>query len=281
MTAIKLTPRPVAKPWGMSILPPMFADLNGDEAVGEIWFELTSPDLLGSSLSGEDTPPLLVKYLFTSEKLSVQVHPDDVLAQRHGHANGKEEAWVITHSAPDATLGLGLTQTLDDDALRNAALDGSIEALLDWRTVRAGDHFHVTPGTIHAIGAGLTLVEVQQYADITYRLYDYGRPRELHLDAAVEAAHAEPYLVPNDPFTQQDGSELLVAGPQFRLVRHHWKGTLDRLPQRITGSWWFIPLTGAGTLDGQDWQAGDCFVVDTPTPISADGEVTALFACTV
>lgn len=281
MTAIKLTPRPVAKPWGMPILPPMFAALNGDEAVGEIWFELGASDLLEPDLLGQDTPPLLVKYLFTSEKLSVQVHPDDALARRHGHANGKEEAWVITNSAPDATLGLGLTETLSDDALRGAALDGSIEALLDWRKVRAGDHFHVTPGTIHAIGAGLTLVEVQQYADITYRLYDYGRPRELHLDEAVEAAHAEPYRVSNDPFTQQDGSELLVAGPQFRLVRHHWKGTLDRPPQRITAPWWFIPLTGAGQLDGQDWQAGDCFLADSPAAIHANGEVTALFACTV
>lgn len=271
MTTIKLTPRAVAKPWGISDLPPAFAPFGAGEPVGEIWFE--HPD--GSE------PALLVKYLFTSEKLSVQVHPDDAQAVAHGLPHGKEEAWVITGASDDAALGLGLTETLGEEALRAAALDGSIEGLLDWREVRAGDHFHVVPGTIHAIGAGLTLVEVQQYADLTYRLYDYGRPRELHLDEAVEAATSGPYVVPNEPFTQQDGSELLVAGPKFRLVRHHWKGRLDRLPQRITSPWWFIPLTGSGAVDGQIWQAGDCFLADAPHPIDADGEVTALFACAV
>lgn len=271
MTAIKLLPRSVHKPWGITDLPPIFASNAAPDPIGEIWFE--HPD--GS------IPALLIKYLFTSEKLSVQVHPDDALAQLHGHQHGKEEAWVITGASPDAKLGLGLTKTLDDTELRAAALDGSIEQLVDWRTVRASDHYHVTPGTIHAIGAGLTLVEVQQYADITYRLYDYGRPRDLHLEEAVEAADAAPYTVDNTPFTQQDGSELLVAGPTFRLVRHYWKGILERLPQRITKPWWFIPLTGTGVIDGQDWQAGDCFLNDAPSPILADGEASALFACAV
>lgn len=271
MTITKLVPRAVAKPWGKAELPAAFASMVVDEPVGEIWFE--HPD--------NQTPALLVKYLFTSEKLSVQVHPDDALAVKHGYAHGKEEAWVITEASSDAHLGLGLKHKVDAEELRSAALDGSIEGLMDWKLVKAGEHYHVVPGTIHAIGGGLTIVEVQQYADLTYRLYDYGRPRELHLDNAVEAATAGPYKVENDAYTQQDSSELLVAGPKFRLVRHFWKGALDSLPQRITSPWWFIPLTGEGVIDERAWQAGDCFLIDEPAPLQAHGEATALFACAV
>lgn len=271
MTITKLAPRAVAKPWGKTDLPAVFAPLVADEPIGEIWFE--HPDKL--------TPTLLIKYLFTSEKLSVQVHPDDALAAKHGHVRGKEEAWVITEADTDANLGLGLTRDVNDEELRSAALDGSIEDLMEWKPVKPGEHYHVVPGTIHAIGGGLTLVEVQQYADITYRLYDYGRPRELHLDNAVEAAYAGPYTVENDAYTQQDDSELLVAGPKFRLVRHYWKGALDSLPQRITSPWWFIPLAGEGVIDERAWQAGDCFLIDEPASLQAHGEAAALFACAV
>lgn len=270
MAIIKLVPRAVEKPWGRTDLPAHFGAPKS-EPIGEIWFEHP----------GGDTPPLLVKYLFTSAALSVQVHPDDAQAALHATGSGKEEAWVITASDPGASIGLGLKEKISDTDLRNAALDGSIEQLLDWRAVDVGEHFHVTPGTIHAIGAGLTLIEVQQYADTTYRLYDYGRPRELHLDHAVEAANAEPYTIDNSPFTQQDGSDLLIAGPKFRLVRHHWRGTLDSPPQRIAGAWWFVPMTGTGSIGDMAWQAGDCFLVDEAMPIIADQEATALFACAV
>ncbi|MGJ8537122.1 MAG: class I mannose-6-phosphate isomerase, partial [Parasphingopyxis sp.] len=184
MTAVRLTTRTIEKVWGRHRLGLGFDDVPpGGEPVGEIWFE--TPD--GSA------PELLVKYLFTSAKLSVQVHPDDEQARASGHARGKEECWLILDAEPEATIGIGLTETIDSTALRAAALDGSIEGLLDWKPVASGDFFYLTAGTIHAIGAGVTLLEVQQNIDLTYRLYDYGRPRALHLDDAVDVAVRSPW----------------------------------------------------------------------------------------
>ena len=176
MSAI-LPIRMVEKPWGVGQLPAPFA-AEGGKRIGEIWFE--PPAALNR---------LLVKYIFTSEKLSVQVHPSD--AQRPGH--GKEECWLVLDAEPDARLAIGFRHNVMPEQIRAAALDGSIEQLLDWHRARRGDFFYLPAGTVHAIGPGLSLVEIQQNSDITYRLYDYGRPRELHLDAAMDVAQGTRY----------------------------------------------------------------------------------------
>ena len=130
---------------------------------------------------------MLVKYIFTSENLSVQVHPSDTQTQAAGLGRqGKEECWLIIAAEPGGRRsGVGFHHDLGKAALRAAALDGSIEQLLHWYPVAPGDFFMIPANTVHAIGAGVSLIEVQQNSDITYRLYDYGRPRELHLDQAI------------------------------------------------------------------------------------------------
>ncbi len=160
---MKLAKHLVEKPWGRTDIPAQFGDING-RRIGEIWYE--APD--GRPL------PILVKWLFTSEKLSIQVHPNDDQARARGLPSGKEECWYIVDAEPGAVLGMGTTQPLNSAELRAASLSGEIEQLMDWKPVKAGDYFYIPAGTVHAIGAGITLVEVQQYADITYRLYDYG-----------------------------------------------------------------------------------------------------------
>ena len=170
-----------ARPWGVDALPPPFVNPPG-QRIGEVWF--TPPAALAA---------LLVKYIFTSEKLSVQVHPAD--AQAPVGQRGKEECWLITGAEPGATLAIGFNAPITPAEMRKAALDGSIEGLLAWHPAKAGDFFYIPAGTVHAIGPGLSLIEVQQNSDITYRLYDYGRPRELHLDAGIAVAHG----VPHDP----------------------------------------------------------------------------------
>src|SRR5947199_2014141 len=177
---MKLATRQVEKPWGRTALPPPFGDIGG-RRIGEIWFE------------GPGDLPLLAKYIFTSEKLSVQVHPDDEAARERGLRRGKSECWYIIDAEPGAVLGLGLKEEISREALRAAAHEGSIEALMDWVPVAAGDFHFVPAGTVHAIGAGIALLEFQQASDVTYRLYDYGRPRALHLDDAVAVAHCGPY----------------------------------------------------------------------------------------
>ena len=256
MAATRLIPRRVAKPWGRDDIAPPFnlkaLDAAG-ERIGEIWFELPA---------GSPEPALLVKYLFTSEALSVQVHPDDAQAQAVGARQGKEEAWVILEAEDDAVIGLGLDQRVSPEQLRDAALDGSIEGLIDWKAVAPGDHFHVTPGTIHAIGGGLTLIEVQQYADITYRLYDYGRPRELHLDEAMGCADAGPYRTANLRAPVAVGIDRLVDGPKFGLVDARLDDFAALPDFGADGPVWFIPMEGGGSASGASWQPGECWLLD-------------------
>ena len=156
---MKLHTHKVEKPWGRTTLPALFGTTEG-RRIGEIWFEA----------AGEPDLPLLVKYIFTSEKLSIQVHPDDAQAQARGLAQGKSECWYILDAEPGATLGLGFGTALSPAALRAAALHGSIEDLMEWKAVAPGDFFLVPAGTVHAIGAGIALLEFQQNADVTYRL---------------------------------------------------------------------------------------------------------------
>ncbi|MEC3948376.1 type I phosphomannose isomerase catalytic subunit [Sphingobium sp. HWE2-09] len=128
---------------------PIFATDTGQK-IGEVWFE--SPD-------GRDLP-LLVKYIFTSERLSIQVHPDDAQAHARGLARGKEEIWYILDCAPGATLGIGLTAPMTPDQFRAAAQDGSLEQWIDWKPVKPGDCYFIPAGTVHAIGAGIILAEI-------------------------------------------------------------------------------------------------------------------------
>ena len=238
--------REVAKPWGREVLPAPFVAPPG-ERIGEIWFE-PPPEL----------PSLLVKYIFTSEKLSVQVHPDDNQARASGHgANGKEECWLVIDAEPGATLGVGFHEALSPEAIRAAAIDGSIEDLLVWHPVRAGDFFYIPANTVHAIGAGVSLIEVQQNADITYRLYDYGRPRELHLDAGVSVANGEPHDPALRRHIPERGTVELADGRYFQL--HRLDGEPDAAIRAIyAGPLLVIPRVGTVQLGGKPLRPGEC-----------------------
>lgn len=267
LVATLLTTHRVEKPWGRHHLWPGFPDPAPDAgAVGEIWFQ--SP--------GDTTPDLLIKYLFTSEKLSVQVHPDDAQAHARGLPRGKDECWLILAAEPDSTIAIGTLEPVGPDRLRAAALDGSIEQLLDWKPVKAGDFFYSPSGTVHAIGAGLTLIEVQQNSETTYRLYDYGRPRELHLEDGVAVADARPFVPRPMPGKVAEGRTILVEGPKFVLER--WDGGTRSLalPEGTTG--WLIPIRGEGAADGVAWHAGQCLTIEGESRIEAGQGSDLLFA---
>jgi mannose-6-phosphate isomerase len=201
--ARQLPTKMVEKVWGRDTLPAPFVAPKG-ERIGEIWFE-----------PPPEVPQVLVKYLFTSEKLSVQVHPSDATALP-GEA-GKEECWLVLDAEPDATLAIGFEREVTPAEIEAAAKDGTIEALLAWHPARPGDLFYLPAGTVHAIGPGLALVEVQQTSETTFRLYDYGRPRELHLERALAVASGSPYGVEHKRSIAN--GQVLVDGPHFRLDR--------------------------------------------------------------
>jgi mannose-6-phosphate isomerase len=263
----KLATRQVAKPWGRAALPAPFAN-PGTEPIGEIWFEAqTGPAL-----------PLMIKYLFTSEKLSIQVHPGDGQARAMGLGSGKEECWLVLDAEPGATLGIGTQRALSPTDLRAAALSGEIEALMDWKPVARGDFFYIPAGTIHAIGAGVSLIEIQQNADITYRLYDYGRPRELHLDDAVAVASAVPYSHPLQTRVDFAADQLLVDGPLFR-VRLSGDAS-DALAG--TGPLIVVPVSGHVTVQADSGAitvaAGECLAIDPQTSFETSDGARLLLA---
>jgi mannose-6-phosphate isomerase len=260
---MKLKKHLVDKPWGRTDIPPEFGLLSGHR-VGEIWYtdETESP------------LPILVKWLFTSERLSIQVHPDDAQAHARGMPIGQEECWYVVDAEPGAEIGIGTKRTLSSEELRSASLSGEIVGLMDWKKVSAGDYFYIPAGTVHAIGANIILVEVQQYADITFRLYDYGRDRELHLDDGVAVSSAKPYT---DARSGRAGLETqLVEGPHFQLWYVSDMDDVPALPP--SGNIWIIPLSGQVQTDGEAAAKGDCIIASDKAKITFSSDATALVA---
>ena len=248
MTVSKaLAARPVAKVWGRDRLPSPFDGYNG-ERIGEIWFE-PPPEL----------PELLVKYIFTSESLSVQVHPADADAPKGNR--GKDECWLILAADPGARLAVGFRELVSEDTMRAAALDGTIGDLLNWHVVEAGDFFYLPAGTVHAIGAGISLIEIQQNSDITYRLYDYGRPRQLHLDEGIAVANGDVHDAACHSRVPRQGSRHLVDGPRFRLDLIEGppkEATLRHFARRPV---LLAPLDGQVTIASLQIEPGGCGLV--------------------
>jgi mannose-6-phosphate isomerase len=227
--------RVVHKPWGVRDLQPWSTIDGSSEAVGELWFERAE--------KGAPIPTLLLKLLFTSEPLSIQVHPDDTFARAMGMPNGKSEAWYILSAQPDAQIGAGLKHQVTPQQLRASIQNGSLAELIDWRPVAKGDVIYIPAGTIHAIGAGIVLAEIQQRSDATFRLFDYGRQRELHEDNGVAVAHPWPLRTPSNSTPLTANRRVLVASKHFVLER-------IELPERSSWALLAEPETWMLVLDG-------------------------------
>ena len=205
LAPFRLSPWFSPRPWGTMDLSPWYP-IRPSEPIGEAW--LTGHDCVvetgehagerlgdvaarcGRELLGDASAtdyPLLIKILFPHDKLSVQVHPDDALAQQIGEPRGKTECWYVLDAQPGAAVALGLKPGSTVEAMRQAIANHTLEAMLEQVPATKGDMIFVDAGTVHAIGPGVTLLETQQTSDITYRLYDYGRPRELHIDRGLAA----------------------------------------------------------------------------------------------
>jgi len=198
---VRLAPSFHPKIWGATDLQPWFP--RAEEKIGEVWFP-PPPEL-----------PILVKFLFTSARLSVQVHPEDHYARRHENSAGKTEMWHILRAGPGAEIALGFREPISRERLREASVSGEIEGLLRWIPVEPGETYFTPAGTVQAIGGGLALCEIQQVSDVTYRLYDYGRPRQLHLDKGVEVSDLgrHPGAAVRAPLGEN--RDLLVHSPYF------------------------------------------------------------------
>jgi mannose-6-phosphate isomerase len=238
--------------WGTRDLRPYFSRVVEADPIGEVWLtgescRVANGPLAGQTLqdiaaqygaefTGEASPqatrfPLLIKFLFPREKLSIQVHPDDERAHEIGEACGKTECWYVARAIEGAQVGLGLRPGIDPKMFRRAIELNQAEHMLNWLDVRSGEMIYVDAGTVHAIGPNSILVETQQNCDITYRLYDYGRPRQLHLDQGLAAIREKTRAGRVEP-QSKSGHEVLVSSPCFVVEKYKVTNpvTLDREP---------------------------------------------------
>ena len=238
------------RPWGTTDLSPIYPNHRFQEKIGESWLtgdhgkvangplkgkslaELSTQygqELVGEAANDSSRFPLLTKFLFPHEKLSVQVHPDDEAARRVGQPCGKTECWYVAHAKPGAQIALGLKPTVTRSQFEQAIQQNHAEELLNWINVFPGEMIYVAGGTVHTLGPGSIIVETQQQSDTTYRLYDYGRPRELHLKEGLAAVKER---VPSGKVIRPapalvDGSRNrrspLVASPFFVVEMYELK----------------------------------------------------------
>jgi mannose-6-phosphate isomerase len=242
------------RPWGTLDLSPIYPNHRFEEKIGESWLtgdncKVANGPLLGKSLAELSTQycrdlvgeaandpsrfPLLTKFLFPHEKLSVQVHPDDEAARCAGYPCGKTECWYVAHARPGAQIALGLKPGVTRAQFEQAIHQQRAEELLNWINIFPGEMIYVAGGTVHTLGPGSIIVETQQQSDTTYRLYDYGRPRELHLKeglAALKEKVASGKVIRPAPITvngTKNRRSPLVASPFFVVEMFELKEPQD------------------------------------------------------
>ena len=284
------------RPWGTQDLSPIYPHHRFEEKIGEAWLsgddskvangplagktlgqlsEQHQRELVGEAAKDPKRFPLLLKFLFPHEKLSVQVHPDDSQAVRVGQPWGKTECWYVAHAKPGSQIGLGLKPGVTAAQLEKSIHENRAEELLNWIDVYAGDMIYVAGGTVHTLGPGSVIVETQQQSDTTYRLYDYGRPRELHLKdgiAAVKELAKSGKVVPPVP-PQMNGSKNrhapMVTAPYFVVEKFEAKETVALQSRDESGrssAQILVAVGGCGVIEAQGADAvtlasGDAVVI--------------------
>jgi mannose-6-phosphate isomerase len=250
------------RPWGTEDLSPIYPNHRFDKKIGESWLsgdhcKVANGPLTGKSLAqlseqyqrelvGEAARdakrfPLLLKFLFPHEKLSVQVHPDDEQAARVGEPWGKTECWYVAHAKPGSQIALGLKPGVTAAQLEQAIHQHRAEEVLNWINVYAGEMIYVAGGTVHTLGPGSIIVETQQQSDMTYRLYDYGRPRELHLKDGMAAVKEKVksgkvvHPAPSQIAGSKNRRSPLVAAPYFVVDMFEAKEPLNLVTRDESG----------------------------------------------
>jgi mannose-6-phosphate isomerase len=245
--AVRLRPSLREKVWGKERLSPWFPDAS--EPIGEAWY-LADREL-----------PLLVKLIFTSERLSIQVHPGD----GEDGPRGKTEMWHILEAEPGAAIALGFRRLITRAELAEATRSGEIEQLVNWLPVHPGETYFTPAHTVHAIGAGIVLCEIQQHSDVTYRLWDYGRPRPLHVEQALPITDLSVHPGAVKPVPLGPGHEELVRSKYFVTELVRMPAGASRTPERRTCQLW-IAIEGTGNLGTQTYRRSDVWLLADEGP---------------
>ena len=256
---LKLKPVFAERVWGRTSLKPWYDETGTEEKVGEAWLTGPECEVVGGEHDGRKLKdvaqqcagtlgdgefPLLVKMLFPDEKLSVQVHPDDEQAKALGLKRGKTECWYVLEAESGAEVACGLKHGVEIADVEAAVADGTLEEKLVMLPVEKGDMVFVDAGTVHAIGPGVTLLEVQQTCDVTYRLFDYGRPRELHLEKGLAVVKTK----------TNAGKRLAKDGDGFTRLIHEKYFVVDRF-EVPAGTTFEMGMDGVGCVVGVEGKA--------------------------
>jgi len=269
------------RPWGTLDLSAIYPNHKFNERIGEAWLtgdncvvangplakrslaDLSKefgPDLVGTAARDLHRFPLLMKFLFPEEKLSVQVHPDDEAAQRFGEPWGKTECWYVAHAKPGAQIALGLKPGVTAAQFEQAIHEKRAEELLNWINVYQGEMIYVAGGTVHTLGPGSVIVETQQQSDTTYRLYDYGRERPLHLErglAAVKERAGAGKVIRPAPVAINGGKNRqssMIAAPYFTVDLFELKSPHDFSSSDKSGKTSvqiLVAVEGCGVVEAQ------------------------------
>jgi mannose-6-phosphate isomerase len=285
LAPFRIAPMFVGRVWGYQDLHPWYDRVagSGGEPIGEVWltgdecvadtgpyagqklaslFQKFPESVLGASAPGPDSP-LLIKVIFAKEKLSVQVHPDDKMAQKYGQPRGKTECWYALAAEPGAQVAVGLKHGVTMDKIKEGIHAGTLEESLNMLPIKAGEMILVDAGTVHAIWPGSVLLETQQNSDLTYRMYDYGRGRELHIEKSLEAVKLETRVGEVPPKLLKDRT-ILVDADYFRVERLPVDGSrasaslADENEQQriheIQGLAYLFAAAGTGRITGQEFE---------------------------
>lgn len=275
----RIEPKFDIRPWGYQDLRPWFDAKADPDPLGEAWltgdmcvvstgpyagkrldevFREAHEVLLGPGVPSPDSP-LLIKVIFAEQKLSVQVHPDDAMAQKYGDPRGKTECWYALAAEPGAQVALGLKPGVTLQQIEAEIQAGTLEASLNAVAVERGDMIFVDAGTVHAIWPGTVLLETQQNCDLTYRMFDYGRPRELHVAKSLEATKLKTRAGKVAPRPMADRT-VLIDVEYFRVERIPVEGsrassTLAAADRTTPGLSYLFAAAGVGRIAGEGFEA--------------------------
>jgi len=269
------------RPWGAMDLSPIYPNAKFSEKIGEAWLtgdncrvtngplanrtlaDLSKEfgkELVGTAARDPQRFPLLMKFLFPAEKLSVQVHPDDATAQSFGEPWGKTECWYVAHAKPGSQIALGLKPGVTRAQFEQAIHEKRAEEMLHWVNVYQGEMIYVAGGTVHTLGPGPVLVETQQQSDTTYRLYDYGRPRPLHLErglASIKERVVSGKVIrpaPVNPGESGNRKSSMIAAPYFAVDLFELKTPQEFVTTDESGknsAHILVALEGCGIVEAQ------------------------------
>ncbi len=293
--------KPVIKDyiWGGVKLGPLFGRDNGGSKMSESWEASVHPDgesrteqgtlaeyisANPQSVGGDGKFPVLIKYIDAAQNLSVQVHPDDAYAKANEGDNGKTEMWYIISADDGAGIYCGFKRDTNKDEFLAKVKDGTVEELLNFIPVKSGDCFLIEAGTVHAIGAGCVICEIQQNSNVTYRVYDYnridanGKPRQLHVEKAVDVINFNQFIDRTN-----SGEKEIFTGGNIQMLTKCKYFTCRRLElnggyaETVQNSFITVNiLSGEGRINGKTYTAGDSFFIPCGEELSIEGTAIAI-----